>query len=67
MSSKLASSKITDSDTTKMGQENVSRHFKVGYCKYETKCRHAHIDEECHSTSCEKKTDTLKHQVWHKL
>ena len=36
MSSKLAPTKITDSVKTKMGQEKVCSHFKVGYCKYET-------------------------------
>ena len=63
MSSKCAPTKITDSDKTKMGQENVCRHFKVGYCKYETKCRHKHIYEEYQAKSCDKrwKTDTLKH------
>ena len=55
MSSKLAPTKITDSDKTKMGQENVCQHFKVGYCKYETKCRHKHIDKECQTKSCNKR------------
>ena len=60
MSSKCAPTKITDSDKTKMGQENVCRHFKVGYCKYETKCRHKHIYEEYQAKSCEKDENKAK-------
>ena len=55
MFSKIAPTKITDSDKTKMVQENVCSHFQVGYCKYETKCRHKHIEEECQTKSCNKR------------
>ena len=38
-----------------MSDENVCKHFKVGYCKYGLKCRHKHIKDECKITNCNKK------------
>ena len=55
MSTKTAPTKITDSDKTKTSNQNVCRHFKVGFCKYGIKCRHQHIIKECEVKSCDKK------------
>ena len=38
-----------------MSEENVCKHFNVGYCKYDLNSRHKHIKEECKITYCNKK------------
>ena len=55
MSTKTAQTKITDTDKTKIYNQNVCRHFKVGFCKYGITCRQQHIIKECEEKSCDKK------------
>ena len=55
MSTKLAPNKITDSDKTVISNKNVCRHYKVGYCKFATTCKHKHIEKECEDKDCNKK------------
>jgi hypothetical protein len=55
MSTKIAPNRITDSDKTKISNENVCKHYKVGYCKFSIKCRHKHIKEECKVKDCNNK------------
>ena len=40
-----------------MSLENVCVHFKYGYCKYKTKCRLNHVEEECKNKSCSENCD----------
>ena len=35
--------------------ENVCQYFKYGYCKYKTRCRMTHIEEECNDKPCSEK------------
>ena len=61
MSTKLAPNRITDSDKTKISNENVCKHYKVGYYKFSIERRHKHIKEECEVKDCNNKC--IKRQI----
>ena len=54
MSTKLAPNRSSDSDKTKISNENNCKHFKVGYCNFAVEGRHTCIKEECEVKDCNK-------------
>ena len=46
-----------------MCDENVCKHFKVGYCKYGLKCRHKPFKKECQKTYCNKKCKNIHQNI----
>ena len=44
-----------------MNIENVCRHNKLGYCKFQKKCKSIHVNEVCEDHSCDIQKCDFRH------